>query len=156
MISGLLTRIPNWMTCPTDSDRSYSRILLVSAAFLFSFIFVLVSPLSFYMGNSDEYVITLNVLLIYLFVIFLASSGFLSIIIFLISKFKHATNISLGILLGLSIFAWIQSQVLLGDFGLLDGSEIDWNAWQLQELVEVIGWAISIFVCTLICYKHIA
>ncbi|HHS8255165.1 TPA: sulfatase-like hydrolase/transferase, partial [Legionella anisa] len=45
-----------------------------------------------------------------------------------------------GLLVGLALSAWVQSQLFAWDFGPLDGNGINWSKWSTQAHVELLVW----------------
>lgn len=108
------------------------RSLIISAA-LFSLLLLVLVPLNLYFNNQDEVSISaidfFRLSLIPALLVMLA----LSLVGYLLPQ-KPAKGFML-LLAAFTILVWLQSNLLLWDYGLLDGRMIDWSEFRWQ------GWA---------------
>lgn len=125
---------------------NFKKVLLFAVPL--PFIVVLVSPLSFYLANHSEYSIPISVLLPFLSLCFLGVTGFILILLMVIKNRLWSAALK-GILVGLAVAAWVQSQLLAWDFGPLDGRGINWTAWTNHAYFEILLWTI---IATVIIY----
>ena len=106
----------------------------ILAAHIFIFI-----PLTLYAGNIDEFTVTFSSILdVYLrpiiyFVVFLAVIGALL-------KSERFPGY-LSVLAVISILVWMQSNLLVWEYGLLDGRSIDWNEGVWRGWVDLGIWS---------------
>lgn len=122
------------------------QCLLVAS--IMPFILVVVSPLTFYLGNHSEYTVNISEVVSYSLLAFMALTITVFAIVTAARKIPGLWYIFTGLLLGLSASVWIQSQIFIWDFGPLDGRGIEWQRWNLHAYGEVIVW-LCIIVATL-------
>jgi hypothetical protein len=111
-------------------------------AILPPFMLFLVAPLTFYYGNINEITFTLADVWFSIAGLFFASSLFLFLLLTATSKLKRIYLVLSGLLLGLSVAVWVQSQLFVWDFGPLDGRGIDWAQWSMHMGVEFLVWLV--------------
>jgi len=107
------------------------------------FMVTLVAPLSFYLANHSEYPISISALLPILLVSFLSVAGLLFVLLMVIKNRPWSVALK-GILVALAVAAWVQSQLLVWNFGPLDGRGIKWTAWTNHAYLEILLWAVII------------
>ncbi|MHB8138220.1 MAG: sulfatase-like hydrolase/transferase [Smithellaceae bacterium] len=116
-------------------------------------IFVLVSPISFYLANHTEYPISISALLPMLLLGFLGVAGFLLFWLMVIKNRLWSAALK-GILVALAVAAWVQSQLLAWDFGPLDGRGINWTAWANHSYFEILLWAVIIALISYLAFRR--
>ena len=109
-------------------------------AIVLPFIVFLVSPLAFYFGNHAGYSATLTDALPLLLIITVIVTGLFFSLLRSVQRWPMIHGVFSGILVGLALAAWVQSQIFAWDFGLLDGRGVDWNRWQLHANAEWAVW----------------
>ncbi|MCX9450336.1 sulfatase-like hydrolase/transferase [Vibrio cholerae] len=114
------------------------KLLLIAAVFPFQLL--VVSSLSFYFGNQSEISFSVFDLWSLLFFYALVSSLFLAVFLYVFRNKKKIFAVLSGILVGSAICIWVQSQLMVWDFGLLDGRGVDWVKWQNHMLIEYALW----------------
>jgi len=130
----------------------YKKALLFAVPL--PFIVILVSPLSFYLANHTEHPIPVSVLLPMLLLCFLGVAGFLFVLLVVIKNRLWSMALK-GILVALAVAAWVQSQLMAWNFGLLDGRGIKWTAWTNHACLEIFLWVvISAFIIYLAFRKE--
>lgn len=114
------------------------RTALITAAFL-CFTLVIALPCSLYLGNQGEFTLHFSDLLAYVVPLFVVASGglFLLLLIFGIARSERA----LAILFAVALLAWTQANILVWHYGPLDGRAIDWSAFRLNGLFDVVVWS---------------
>lgn len=106
-------------------------------------IIFLVSPLVFYFGNHSEFTTNLADTIPPLVFLFIGATVILLGLLLAISRWPVLYAISSGLLVGLALSAWVQSQLFAWDFGPLDGNGINWSKWSTQAHVELLVWFFS-------------
>lgn len=110
----------------------------------FPFMLFIVSPLSFYYGNLNEITFSLSDVWFPVFAILCSSLLVLLAIQTAIIRIEKLFN---GLLVGMAYAVWIQSQLLVWDFGLLDGRGIEWGRWSTHMWVEGVLWLAIVLSC---------
>lgn len=119
-------------------------LLLVANFFIFG-------PLSILQGNANEFRFgTLDLMLPLLLACFGALS-FLLIIGLIISEEKSA--IYNALLMSIGVLLWAQGNFLVWDYGVLDGSSIDWSKYLWQGWLDLGIWFLVIFLALYFCQK---
>ncbi|HHT0592177.1 TPA: sulfatase-like hydrolase/transferase [Legionella anisa] len=103
-------------------------------------IIFLVSPLVFYFGNHFEFTTNLADTIPPLLFLFIGATVILLGLLLAISRWPVLYAMSSGLLVGLALSAWVQSQLFAWDFGPLDGNGINWSKWSTQANVELLTW----------------
>jgi len=132
----------------TTDNRKSKYIVWAMAAILLSNIFIL-TPYLLYITNIEQFTSYLFEIIKLCFIPFLA---FFLIFIFIFRfNYKYAHCIA-TLLATLSILIWLQGNVLLWDYGILDGRNIIWENYPWQGWVDGLIWTASILI-TIIFYK---
>jgi len=113
-------------------------IPLIVFSFILSFYIFVITPLTIYLGNIDEFILAIWALLKISIkpILFLACT--LVLIGCLLPKSflqRYVTFIAM-----LSILFWIQGSIFVWDYGQLDGKSIDWNNGQWRGIVDLSIW----------------
>lgn len=68
---------------------------------------------------------------------------------------KRAFNITVALLLGLAVMAYIQNMFLNLDLGLLDGEEVDWSLYRAHGLRNLLIWigGLAVFILLALLLK---
>jgi len=118
-----------------------SRVLL---ACILPFMFLAVAPVTFYFGNANEISFSLKELILPVSGLFLGTSAIFCFILWLFRRKLKIFVILSGILFGLSLAVWIQSQLFVWDFGLLNGQKIYWDHWKPNMYLEGFVWCLVV------------
>lgn len=130
------------------------RLFLIGS--LLPFNVIIVASLTFYYTNRSQIQFQLMDALPLLFMAFFCSAIILSFFVFLIRNRQNFLRLFSGLMVGLSIVVWIQSQLLLWDFGPLDGQGVDWSNWLLHSYFEIAIWTfLPILFVVLSCKYNI-
>ena len=100
----------------------------------------LLAPLTIYFANYNEFRIALSEILLYLFAASLVSSTLIFVLIFVLYKKGYIRLVAL--VMGLGLYLYIQFYYFLWDYGIFDGSEINWNQNALSGVFELFGIAL--------------
>jgi hypothetical protein len=120
-------------------------LLLLST--LLPFMTLFVSGLTFYLMNVNEINFDFRDIVLLLAVIFISSSGLIFLLLILIRNRKIVSGVFMGMLLGMALSMWIQSQVLIWKFGPFNGILIDWTQWKTNAIVDGILWLTIMILC---------
>lgn len=120
--------------------RDFVKNITISIAFPATIL--LVSPITMALGNRSEFPqgLTNGPVLVFCIV----SCAVLAMV-WLAQKFNAtAYKVLTALLACLGLCAWIQSQLLVWDFGPLDGRGLPWEKFQTQSIIELAIWAAGI------------
>ena len=101
---------------------------------------LITAPLSFYLGNHAEINFELTDVLPILLMLLGILIALLFLILHVFRKQQKIHSILSGVLVGLGVAVWVQSQLLVWNFGPLDGRGIPWSEWALHGYFELILW----------------
>lgn len=121
-------------------SKDAAHILLV--AFLFSSTASVFAPLQIYLTNRLE--LALNPLEILMTLVPLFLGILAAITIFLGSLRARRRDTGRSLVFAISVLLWIQGNVFVWDYGLLDGHAIDWSATWLLGLIDGAVWIAGI------------
>lgn len=121
-------------------------ILIASNLFLFS-------PFTIYQGNIDEFTASLMTILMYFVYPFLLLVFILCAAGLLLPKKYNDKYVS--ILLVFGVLIWIQGNILVWKYGLLDGQSIDWTKDVWRGWVDGALW-VTLFFVGFKLYKQIS
>jgi len=102
------------------------------------------ATLSIYAGNSDEFVSPLGTLLSiyapYLFVLCLGA-GILGVIMTEEGARRYAAMLS-----AIAVLVWLQGNILVWDYGSLDGRNIDWMSADWRGVFDLFVWGVVLLI----------
>ncbi len=121
---------------------------LVSSLLLI-FTFFVIGPLGLYVNNISEFWFTIKPLLFMVLV-----SGFVLwatiTLVLCVLPSKVSTLLS-AIIFGLGVATYIQGTYMQMDYGLLDGSPVDWSRFGIWGLLNSAIWVLCIFLPMVYC-----
>jgi hypothetical protein len=133
-------------------DKIFSSVA-VSAFFIFAaFIF---APSQMFLINVQEFNVLYFELLGYLFIVALPFFVIVMLIAFLPKNLVAHQKI-VALLLALSFLLWLQGNILVWNYGLLTGGEIDFNIYFL--IIDAVVWVaviILVLMKSAFFYKHV-
>lgn len=106
------------------------------------FMFCVFAPLDIFFANEDEFWFSLQHLLPVLAITFLIFTVIFFIMMFL-AQFTKAASYIYGFLLFTYLFFYVQGNYIPRDYGVLNGTEIDWSSYA--------GYGIASIVLAFIC-----
>lgn len=113
----------------------FATLFFVATAFFFS-------PLNVHYVNIAHFDFTASQVVIYLVVICLVMTFFVTkAVSFLGNKMVELVVV---LLLALGILVWLQANIVPWDYGMLDGSEIDWDGKKLYGYLDSAMWILGI------------
>lgn len=130
--------------------RDFIKNVTISIAF--PAVILLVSPLTMALGNRYEFPQGLASGPVLVF--FIVSCTVLAMV-WLAQKLNlTAYRLLTALLACLGLCAWIQSQLLVWNFGPLDGRGLPWEKFQTQSIIEIVIWAIGIVLAITLSRKR--
>ena len=131
------------------TSRAFKDLLI---AFSLPLMLFFVSPITVLLGNRDEYDAITS------FVLFVAgvaiSVGLIIFALIHVVRGKHwIYRFLTSLLLALSLLVWVQSQILVWDFGPLDGRGLAWANFKSNSVLELVIWAILVPLVTIFSIK---
>ena len=117
-----------------------SQIFL--ASFFFSFTLAIAAPLHIYLTNKLEFTFTTWEVIVAVFPIFL---GLLLITSCLLGLLKGVPRkLGVATVFVISMLLWVQGNILVWNYGALDGRDIDWNALWVFGVLDGSVWVVGV------------
>ena len=132
----------------------HTKVFLLLSASTLPFMTLVVSGLAIYLVNINEIAFTLRDIIVQLAGLFLVTSLVLYIILFSFRRSNVVSGVLRGILAGLSLAVWVQSQLLVWNFGQFNGQSIAWDRWRGQMLMDGSVWVLIIAICLFLFIKR--
>lgn len=107
-------------------------------AILFSFTLFFFGPANLYFTNILEFPFFFSNIWFYLFCLSIATGAVLTYVLVSLSQPIHEK--ASIIIFAFGILFWIQGNVLVWDYGLLDGSEIIWGDYLINGIIDTAVW----------------
>ena len=133
--------------------KSFNKFLLLAACTL-PFMILIVSGLSIYLSNRNEIVFNFLDIILPLMGLFLLLSIFLFLLLLFFRRYPSVFDILTGLLVGLSWTVWVQSQLLVWNFGHFNGQNITWDKWRVNMYIEGALWIVIIGVVLTVFIKR--
>lgn len=133
-------------------SKSETVIAALSAAFLLSFTLCFFGPATLYYTNIFEYLYTFSDICPYLIGATIFFGLLLTVVSLLFKGKNHQRTVSIFFALG--VLFYIQGNILVWNYGLLDGHEIIWNNFLVNGLIDALIWS-GIIVFSIIKYEKI-
>ncbi len=111
-------------------------IILVINAFVFM-------PLIIYMGNIDSFVMPIWTIVYYYSIPSLIIIGLIIVIGSLVTERHYPRFIAVIAVIGLLV--WFQGNILVWEYGLLDGQNINWELHQWRGWVDLCIWVSAFY-----------
>jgi Sulfatase len=112
----------------------------LSAALLFVFTIFVYGPFTLYQGNVDEFSIPLRSILTTLLIPALAL--FLILVLLGLAPPKKAHQVYVSLLFALGVLVWLQGNLLVWKYGLLNGQGIVWSKGAWRGWVDGVLWVV--------------
>lgn len=136
-------------------SRYAERILpIVPVALFIASILFIFGPATIYYGNRNEFAVSFIHILFYYVPAFFALLMALVLASAFLAKRKYR-QIYGALLFSVAIYLWTEGNLLVWNYGLLDGKRIDWQNYRLQGWIEV-GFALLLFAVTVFFYRKMA
>jgi hypothetical protein len=118
----------------------YNRLFVILIAFSLPFMALLVSGLSIYLININEIGFTLRDIAFQLAGLLFVTSLILYLILYYFRSSTLTSNILKGLIVGISLAVWVQSQFLAWNFGQFNGQPIHWYLWRSHMIIDGLVW----------------
>ena len=123
-------------------EQSNNIIDVLPCSLLLTFTFFVFGPLQMYLINKSEFWFELTHILPSIIVSFIIVFIILNLISLLVSR--NFKNYYAALLFGIGFALYIQGNFINLDYGVLDGTEIDWNSYGYLGAVNTIIWVLCI------------
>ncbi len=132
----------------------YSKTFLLLVACTLPFMTLIVSGLSIYLTNRNEIAFSLLDIVFPLTGLFLGISLLFYLFLYIFRRFITVSGILTGLVVGLSLAVWVQSQLLVWKFGQFNGQGIAWDRWNINMFIDGVVWVVIIVVCMIVFIKR--
>lgn len=136
--------------------RSYKLRASLAASFLLSLTLLFFGPANLYYTNIKEMPFLFSNIMYYIIIVILATGCALSLILW---RLKESYHIKASVLVfALGLLFWIQGNVLVWNYGLLDGHEIVWQMYSLNSFIDSMVWIsflVAAFLLSRRLYRYI-
>jgi hypothetical protein len=123
---------------PAAEKLRIAPILLpVAALVLTVFVF---TPARIYIGNFMEFSSLFHESLLVFLAVSAGLVAALFVVVLLLSLSRGAGRIAVSVICALAVLAWLQGNILVWDYGVLNGREIDWGALARNGIIDVLVW----------------
>lgn len=111
-----------------------------SAALVPRFTLFFFEPLYLYFSNVPEWPFLISRSWYFLLVIALGLSAVITLLTVFLKP--RAFGIAIVLLLTIGFLLWFQGNILVWDYGVLDGRQIDWNKYAIRGYVDTSVWVV--------------
>ena len=123
---------------------------IIFLALEFSFMLFFFAPLEFYFSQRDYFFFEAMEIVPFGILLTIAGTVFISLVALLILKLGiKAYNVIFALVSGLMVTLYIQGNFVVFDYGVLDGSSMDFSQYKLQGIVTQVTflgvWALMLF-----------
>lgn len=130
-------------------SRKNDNIIL--SLLLFVFTIMIFGPVEIYFTNSNEFWFSKTDIFIISSILVILCILFHFVIIVLLKK--EFRGFYSAILFALGIALYIQGNYINIDYGVLDGTAIDWNSYSVYAVLDTLGW-ITLILAIVFLYLH--
>ena len=135
-----------------NNNQRYKLLLPYLLAAIVGFNFFFFTPINLYLGNINEFSSSfINIIQWLLIATFLCILilGLISLVCKKNLKYRYSVFLA-----AIGILIWLQSNIFVWDYGLLDGRNIDWSVSSWRGWLDLTVW-ISILTVSIVFYKKI-
>jgi len=134
-----------------NKSRTAPNAWVILPGVFFAFTIFVFAPIEFYLTHANDFWFSLKDILPVLCVAALLCT----ILITLILRFlpQRASAFCEGFLYVLTLLIYVQGTYFVTDYGTLNGSEIDWNAFASRTIVNSVIWTVLIVVAVVLIIK---
>jgi len=129
--------------------QNFHGVLLGAAM---GFMFCIFAPLDAFFANKNEFWFSLSQLLPMLVITFAGFTVLFSIFMLLMRRTRAASYIY-GVLLYGYLFFYVQGNYIPRDYGVLDGTEIDWSGYGAYGIMSIVLAVVCILLCVISLIK---
>ncbi len=133
---------------------NHNKTFLLLTASTLPFMTLFVSGLTIYLVNINEIAFTLPDIILQLAGLFLVTSVILYLILFYFRRRNVVSGVLGGLVTGLSLAVWVQSQLLVWNFGQFNGQPIAWDKWKGHMFIDGSVWVLLIALCLFLFIKR--
>ncbi|MBN2547362.1 MAG: sulfatase-like hydrolase/transferase [Spirochaetes bacterium] len=136
------------------SNEKFSTAVILSCFFSSIFFF---GPFHMFFTNFDEFDFTFVRVLPLISIGFIMISFLFILFILFLYKFKSYRE-TISLIFVFALLLWIQGNILVWKYGIFDGSDIKWNKFFINGLIDIGIWIIFIFIAVFkskLIYKNI-
>ncbi len=130
-----------------EFSLKYKSALLVSVFFSSTAGFF--GPLQIFLANPNEFYFVLHKLILYLIPLFVVMTLIITRILLLFPVKSGLYLRAMGVIFALSLGFWLQGNVMVWNYGIIDNSKIQWGNYLLFGIIDSSVWIIliiSIFI----------
>ena len=127
-----MSKILKWLF-----ERDLKKTHLLTISFL-TFTLTVYTSSIIYFKNSSQFTISFSDLLIFTSPLFLFSTLIIMVLVQTIKSDKQITVVS--VLLVVSILLWFQGNILMWNYGKMDGRIIIWDNYLINGVIDTIIW----------------
>ena len=125
-------------------SEPFSFVTTVTAALFFSLTLWAFGPANIYFTNTLEFNFSFTRVIPYLAAVTIGSALLLTVLVWLLRKVFYKKSIAL--IIAVSAALWLQGNVLVWDYGPLDGRDIYWGQNLVQGLIDSGLWILLIIL----------
>lgn len=114
-------------------------------AFAFSFMVCIFSPIDVYYANADEFWFSLGQMLSVCLIVFFLVFVLLALFFFIIGRLKFSQGI-MAFFLMLFVYFYIQGNYIPRNYGVMNGTEIEWNRFTGYAAASIITACVCMVV----------
>ncbi|MBR0148792.1 MAG: YidC/Oxa1 family membrane protein insertase [Lachnospiraceae bacterium] len=117
----------------------------------FLFTLFVYAPAEIYLKNSQEFWFTyIDMCSVFAEIAIIG----LLVLLWVLYRFPRFITIIHGVLLGVALMSFVQGNVLPYDYGVLDGTAIDWSRYEFRSIYNTIIWALVVISVIVIFCKN--
>ena len=128
-----------------------SKKPIIAAALFLTFTVCLYAPLSIYVTNRQEFWFNLRTIWYVPTLFFIFSFAFCLLPGLLLKGSLY--RLYLGLLFGMACCFYVQGNFLGISAGLMNGNQIDWEAYSGRMLIDLVIWILLLAVCIFVCLR---
>jgi hypothetical protein len=141
------------MTSPTERSSKLSpQFLGFLMVVIFLFNALIFPSIAIFVGNQDDFSASLMVAM-RLHIVVVAVIAIASVALLLVLSPKARKLVAI-LFAWLSVLVWVQSVLLVGDYGVLDGRSVEWGMHWKQSLIDSSVWVLFAVAFIFIMRKH--
>ncbi len=137
----------------TRASNCSAATMLLAAAASASTLF-LFTPARIYLGNFREFEFPFHESMLLFLAVSIAVIAVLFTLVALVSRLRTAGRILVSLLAVSAFLMWLQGNILLWQYGVLDGKDIEWDSFLRYGIVDSLVWtallAFAIFKADLV------
>lgn len=134
------------------TEKNIKNIIYIGL--FFSFMASVFAPLELYLSNKEYFFFEGQELLKYILVLFICLLIGVIFFFYILKLFNYKIYLYLiSIFWGCTVSLYIQGNFVLTDYGVMDGSEINWADFRVQGFISVMIFVIMIMISIIFSHK---